>query len=107
MNINQIGSIPDLDNESVASVLRQAQSPSEEGRSAFDQFLKAAIDVINETSARLHTADIAQVDFATGKTNDVLDVVFAQNRASSALSFTVQVGNRIIEAYREIMRMQV
>ena len=80
---------------------------NEEGQSAFDQFLQSAIDTVNETNMRIIESDIEQVNFATGRTNDMLTVVLAQERAGSALSFTVQVTNRIVEAYREIMRMQV
>ena len=80
---------------------------SEDGRTAFDQFLQAAMDVVEEANVRLIESDIAQVRFATGQDNDMLNVILAQDRANSALNFTVNVSNRIIEAYREIMRMQV
>ena len=79
----------------------------EEGRAAFDQFLQAAMDVVNETNHLIIESDVEQVLFATGQTNDMLAVVMAQERAGGALNFTVQITNRIIEAYREIMRMQV
>ena len=79
----------------------------EEGRTAFQQFLDAAMDVVEQTNHRLIESDVAQVRFATGEDNDMLTVILAQDRANSALNFTVNVSNRIIEAYREIMRMQV
>ena len=87
--------------------LQRTVTINEDGRSAFEHFLQAAMDVVNETNHRHIESDIAQVRFATGQDNDMLTVVLAQERASSALNFTVQVSNRIIEAYREIMRMQV
>ncbi|MCL2015912.1 MAG: flagellar hook-basal body complex protein FliE [Defluviitaleaceae bacterium] len=87
--------------------LTNAVNIAEEGRSAFDSFLQAAMEVVGETNLRQIESDIAQVNFATGATNDMLDVILAQERATSSLNFTVQVTNRIIEAYREIMRMQV
>jgi flagellar hook-basal body complex protein FliE len=34
-------------------------------------------------------------------------VLMAQDRAYSSLNFTVQVTNKIIESYREIIRMQI
>ena len=74
---------------------------------AFDQFLQAAMNVVNETNTRLVESDIAQVNFATGQDNDMLNVILTQDRANSALNFTVNVSNRIVEAYREIMRMQI
>ena len=73
----------------------------------FDQFLRAAMDVVNQTNERIIESDIEQVRFATGQSNDMLTVILAQERAGSALNFTVQITNRVIEAYREIMRMQV
>jgi len=82
-------------------------TPTHSGNSAFDQFLDAAMNVVNETNMRIIESDIEQVRFATGQSNDMLAVVMAQERAGGALNFTVQVSQRIIEAYREIMRMQV
>jgi flagellar hook-basal body complex protein FliE len=73
----------------------------------FDDMFKAALDVINETNTLQVEAEQLQVDFATGRTDDVLSVLLAQDKAYSALNFTVQVTNKIIESYREIMRMQI
>ena len=87
--------------------LQRSVTVEEEGRTAFEQFLQAAMDVVDQTNHRMIESDIAQVNFATGQDNDMLTVILAQDRASSALNFTVQMSNRIIEAYREIMRMQV
>jgi len=88
-------------------MLQRSVNIEEGGRSAFDQFLSAAMNVVNETNIRQIESDIAQMEFATGQSNDMLSVIFAQDRAGSSLNFTTQVTNRIIEAYREIMRMQV
>jgi len=48
-----------------------------------------------------------QIDYAAGRTDDILAVMLAQQKAYSSLNFTVQVTNKIIEAYREIMRISV
>jgi len=37
----------------------------------------------------------------------MLAVILAQEKAYTSLNFTVQVTSRIIDAYREIMRIQV
>lgn len=105
--IPNIGTGNTLNTMAEGPALRRALQIDDESRNAFDQFLQAAMDVVNDTNTRLVESDIAQMRFATGQENDMLTVVLAQERASSALNFTVQVSNRIIEAYREIMRMQV
>jgi flagellar hook-basal body complex protein FliE len=53
--------------------------------------------------------DSAQLtrQFAAGETDDLVRVVTTAEEASVALQLAVQVRNRVIEAYQEIMRMQV
>ena len=75
--------------------------------SPFEQIFNAAMDVVKETNQYQLAADSAQIDFATGKTDDVLAVLLAQEKAYSSLNFTVQITNKIVESYREIMRMQI
>lgn len=108
-NIDIPSMIPTLGHrlESLDHRLGHTVSINESGQTAFEHFLQAAMDVVDEANVRLVESDVAQVRFATGQDNDMLTVVLAQERASSALNFTVQVSNRIIEAYREIMRMQI
>lgn len=78
-----------------------------EGRDIFDSLLESAIHVVGTTNQNLIRSDTAQVNFATGQETNMLTVILAQERANSSLSFTTQITNRIIESYREIMRMQV
>ena len=99
--------IPTVVDRNVDIRQKQQRVVDEEGRSAFDHFLQAYMDVVNETNYRQHVSDMEQVNFVTGRSNDMLTVVLAQERANSTLNFTVQITNRIVEAYREIMRMQV
>ena len=76
-------------------------------KSNFESFFNSAIDILNETNRFNLRAEQLQTDLATGKTDDILMVLMAQDRAFSSLNFTVQVTNKIIESYREIMRMQM
>jgi flagellar hook-basal body complex protein FliE len=81
--------------------------PEIQDKNVFKSFFDAAMDVLEETNMMKLDADKWQNDLATGKTDDVLQVMLAQDRAYSSLNFTVQVTNKIIESYREIMRMQI
>ncbi|MDL2248873.1 flagellar hook-basal body complex protein FliE [Tyzzerella sp. OttesenSCG-928-J15] len=47
------------------------------------------------------------MDYITGKTDDMLAVVTAEQRAYTALNFTVQVTNKVVEAYKQIISMQI
>lgn len=46
-------------------------------------------------------------DFILGKHQDVAALVLATQKADLALDLTIQVRNKLVEAYQEVMRMQV
>jgi flagellar hook-basal body complex protein FliE len=84
----------------------QPREAAQEGK-VFEQFYNSALEVLNETNQQQITADNLQLDFATGRTNNILTVIMAQEQASTSLNFTVQVTNRMLESYREIIRLSV
>jgi flagellar hook-basal body complex protein FliE len=75
--------------------------------SPFSTFFNAALGMVNDTNQFAGEAEQLQLDFATGRLDDILAVQMAMDRMGNALTFTTQVTNRVIEAYREIMRMQI
>jgi flagellar hook-basal body complex protein FliE len=44
---------------------------------------------------------------ATGEAIDIHDVMIAQEWAGLSLSLALQVRNKLVESYQEVMRMQV
>ena len=77
------------------------------GTQSFDEVLGAAMEMINTANTAQIEADAAQLDFITGQSDNMLAVFLAQERAFAAMNFTVNVVNRAVSAYQEIMRMQV
>lgn len=75
-----------------------------EAGKTFADTLKEAIGQVNELQK---TSDIKAQELVTGKTDDVAGVMLATEKADIALRTMVQVRNKIIDAYQEIMRMQV
>jgi flagellar hook-basal body complex protein FliE len=71
---------------------------------SFAETLKGVFDKINQM--QLDSAQLAR-QFAAGETDDLVRVVTTAEEASVALQLAVQVRNKVIEAYQEIMRMQV
>jgi flagellar hook-basal body complex protein FliE len=70
----------------------------------FGQFLQEAL--ANVETAQTDAATAAQ-KLATGEIKDVAEVTIASEKATLALTLTVQVRNKVLEAYQEIMRMPV
>ncbi|MGQ9487800.1 MAG: flagellar hook-basal body complex protein FliE [Armatimonadota bacterium] len=71
---------------------------------SFAQTLQSAFERINQMQN--DSAELAR-QFAAGETDDLVRVVTAAEEASVALQLAVQVRNKVVEAYQEIMRMQV
>ena len=65
-------------------------------------------DVLKEVNDSQLNAKQVGNDFMTGQQGvDYHDLMIAMERASVAMNLTVQVRNKLLEAYQEITRMQV
>lgn len=73
----------------------------------FDTMLNTAIDNINNTNSLLSDAENAEISFALGETENTHDLMIALQKASTALQYTVAVRDKFLEAYKEIMQMQI
>ncbi|KIL39249.1 flagellar hook-basal body protein FliE [Gordoniibacillus kamchatkensis] len=71
---------------------------------SFGAFLNGAIDDLNRQQS---TVDQLNQQFVKGELSDVHQLTIASEKASLGLQVAVQVRNKVIEAYQEIMRMQV
>ncbi len=69
---------------------------------AFGQELRQALDQVSQLQ---HAADAASQAFALGQTRDVASTLIAVEKANLALQLALQVRNKLLEAYQEIMRM--
>jgi flagellar hook-basal body complex protein FliE len=70
----------------------------------FGAMLREVIGQVND--AQQHAADLAQ-RFARGEPVDEQTLVLAMERASLAFQLTLQVRNKVLDAYQEVMRLQV
>lgn len=75
--------------------------------SEFGSLLDKAIESLGTTNAYLSDAENEQLRWALGETENTHDLTIALQKASTALQYTVAVRDKFLEAYREIMQMQV
>ncbi len=98
----------DLRNVSVTGIqpLKQAaeNSRTPETETSFSQILKSAVDEVN--SLQQQSSEIKE-KLITGQVQDLHQVMIAAEKAGLAFQLTVQIRNKVVEAYQEIMRMQV
>ena len=73
----------------------------------FGSLLDKAVENLNTTNAYLSDAENEQLRWALGETENTHDLTIALQKASTALQYTVAVRDKFLEAYREIMQMQI
>lgn len=88
----------------VDSGINRSTPSIEGGEKTFAQSLK---DAVNEVNQLQKISDIKSQELATGKTQNISEVMIAAEKADISLRLMVQVRNKIIEAYQEMMKMQV
>ena len=76
-------------------------------KNVFQSFLTSAIDNINTTNSYISDAENEEIKLALGETDNTHDLTIALQKASTALQYTVAVRDKFLEAYREIMQMQI
>lgn len=70
----------------------------------FAETLKGAIENLNEIQIE---SDKTTEALATGNIDDLHNVMITAQKSSITLEATVQIQKKVIDAYNEIMRMQV
>lgn len=70
----------------------------------FGSMLTSAISGLNDSQ---NTASSDSVALATGQASDVTSVVTDVEKANLEMQLAVQVRNKAVDAYEEIMRMQI
>lgn len=72
--------------------------------SSFTDTLNAMVAKVNETQEQ---EDVVTEAYERGETTDIATVALIQNRASITFEATLQVRNKLLSAYRDIMNMPI
>lgn len=75
-----------------------------EKRDEFSEFLTEAINNVNES--QLNSEHYKKM-LATGELDNLHDLTIASDKADVALQVTLSIRNKIVDAYKEIMRIQI
>jgi flagellar hook-basal body complex protein FliE len=99
-SIQDLGRIQPLDKD----LTGPAPSPAPGGGPSFAESLESAIRGVD---GEMQAADKASLDYIGGKGNDLHSVLIQMERADLSFRTMVEVRNKLLEAYKEVMRMPV
>jgi flagellar hook-basal body complex protein FliE len=89
---------------SIPSLHSLGSSPAKSGGADFGSALKQAIGSLQQLG---NQADASTTALAQGDPVDVHEVMLNTEQASLGFSLALQVRNKLVDAYSEIMRMSV
>lgn len=94
--------ISNIYNTDISKINIKDNKVSEDGD--FKDFLLGAIDKLNTYESE---ATRMGEMLATGEVDNIHEVMIASQKSEIALQFAIEVKNKVMDAYKEIMRMQV
>ncbi|ONI46659.1 hypothetical protein AN643_01425 [Candidatus Epulonipiscioides saccharophilum] len=75
--------------------------------SSFKIPFNAALDLLKATQDAENISTNMTYDFLTGQNDNIHDLMIAQEKSSTMLSFTMKVQSKIMTAYNEIIKIPV
>jgi flagellar hook-basal body complex protein FliE len=99
--VDGLGGLGDPAFPSLGGAVEAAPSAREGG------FLAQLVSALDRLSDVQREAAAQSQALASGRAQDLTEVVLAVERASLALQLAVQVRNRAVEAYQDLFRMQI
>jgi flagellar hook-basal body complex protein FliE len=93
------------DRVSLSAAPQRAAAPqSEASEPAFDEVLKAAVQSVDRLQKE---ANQAMRQLAVDGSVDIHQTMIAMEKADLSFRLMLQIRNKLVEAYQEVMRMQV
>lgn len=89
---------------SSANMINTGKSDQTENKHTFGDILKKAVGEVNQLQAEANNA-VEKV--AEGKEIDIHNTMIALEKAGVSFQLMMQLRNKTLEAYQEVMRMQV
>lgn len=107
--MSDITSVSNLATQYINEALKPstAETSKTNNKEAFPDLLSSAMKMIKETNDLSNAANAEQMNFALGYSDNTHDLAIAQQKAALSLQYTVAVKNKVLEAYKEIMNMQI
>ena len=103
----RIGSLPIPQPQELQQLLDASHIAKPDASAAKPKFASFLEQAVAEVDGKMKAADAEKTQIFTGETNNLHQAMISMQEASVAFSLMVEVRNKLVESYQEIMRMQV
>lgn len=105
-NILNVSALDSAD--AISALNNKLTANSSNDNTDFASILKNAISgSLESTQSLIDGSEKAEIDFAMGNADNSNELGMALQKASLAVSYTVALRDRFLDAYKEIMQMQI
>jgi flagellar hook-basal body complex protein FliE len=104
--MSDISALNSISSEYIKNAALHSATLDTEDKS-FGTFLQSAVDMVNQTNQLQLDYKKEELNVALGYSDNTHDLSIAQSKAATALQYTVAVRDRFLEAYKEIMNIQI
>lgn len=87
-----------------AAQASQSASTAKVSSTGFSDVLNQAMEQVNAAETQ---SEAVSAELLTGENTDIHTAMIAVQKAELTLNLAIQVRNKVVEAYNEVMRMQV
>lgn len=105
--LNNVSSLKTGSQNKTSSFAKQSQLLTNKESSSHKPFLEYVKDGVKFVDASQKASDKMSTNLATGATENIHETMLSVSQAEVSFKLMVQVRNKVLEAYQEIMRMQV
>jgi flagellar hook-basal body complex protein FliE len=107
-NVNSLlGQIRDYQTQAQQGVSLKPDAASETSSKETVGFGAAVKGALNQVNSLQQASEVQKVSYELGQTDSLPNVVLSMQKASMAFEATVQVRNKVLKAYEEILNMPV
>ncbi|WP_457595638.1 flagellar hook-basal body complex protein FliE [Hydrogenimonas sp.] len=89
---------------SSSDLIKKGKEVEKSGESDFGEVLKESLNEVNELQKK---GEEAMSDIATGQVKDLHQAALAIDKAEMSMKLMLEVRNKAINAYKEILRTQI
>ena len=101
-----ITALHNVTSEYLKNVVDASQQVHVEDES-FDNVLQSAMDMINAANYLQNKSEEAEMEFMLGYSTNPHALMAVQEKADIALNYTMTVKDKVLDAYKELMNMQI
>lgn len=107
MNIESLSAVTNTELIKSAPVLETPVLDMQKNAVAAPAFIDYVNELYTDINQNVVNADNKLKEYAVGETSSIHDVLLSIEKAKLSFELGLQVRNRLLEGYQEIMRMQV